>query len=62
MKKGIKASIIESNFESNLPNSYESQVVNKLVSTKLKNYDDIKKKEYLYRRGFKLDNLGEIYE
>ena len=62
LQKGIKASIIESNFESNLPSDYENQVVNKLVCSKLKSYDDIKKREYLYRRGFKLDNIGEIYE
>ena len=62
LQKGIKASIIEMNFESDLPSSYEYEVVNKLKMSKLKNYDDSKIREYLYRRGFKLDNLGEIYE
>lgn len=62
LQKGIKASIIESSFESDLPFEYEKDVVNKLISSKLKAYDDAKRKEYLYRRGFKLDNIGEMYE
>lgn len=62
LQKGIKASIIESSFESNLANEYENLVVNKLINSKLKDYDEQKRKEYLYRRGFKLDNIGEIYE
>lgn len=62
LQKSIKASIIETYFESDLPDNYEKLVINKLLSSKLKAYDDIKQKEYLYRRGFKLDNLGEIYE
>lgn len=62
LQKGIKASIIEEKFETELPFDYERNVVYKLVNGKLKNYDDIKKKEYLYRRGFKLDGLGEMYE
>lgn len=62
LQKGIKASIIEEKFETELPFDYERNVIYKLVNGKLKNYDDIKKKEYLYRRGFKLDGLGEMYE
>jgi len=62
LQKGVKASIIESTFESDLPSDYEAQVVNKLICSKLKDYDEIKKKEYLYRRGFKLDNISDIYE
>lgn len=62
LQKGIKTSIIESKFESNLPMDYESLVINKIISSKLRDYDEIKRREYLYRRGFKLDNLGEIYE
>lgn len=62
LQKGIKASIIEEKFETELPFDYERNVIYKLVNGKLKNYDDIKKKEYLYRRGFKLDVLGEMYE
>ncbi len=62
LQKGIKASIIDSEFETNLTSDYETNVINKLLSSKLKSYDDIKIKEYLYRRGFNLDNIGEIYE
>jgi len=62
LQKGIKASIIETYFESNLPSDYENQVVNKLNCSKLKCYDEQKKREYLYRRGFKLDNIFDIYE
>ena len=59
LQKGIKASIIDLEFENNLPDTYESDVIYKLVNGKLKDYDNIKKKEYIYRRGFSLDNLGE---
>ena len=62
MQKGVKASIIESSFESNLTSEYENLVVNKLINSKLKDYDEQTRREYLYRRGFKLDNIGEIYE
>lgn len=62
LQKGVKASIIEMNFESDLPSLYEKQVIDKLKTSKLKDCEEIKVKEYLYRRGFKLDNLGEIYE
>ena len=59
LQKGVKTSIIDSEFENNLPQSYEFNVVDKLLTGKLKDYDYIKKKEYLYRRGFSLDSLGE---
>lgn len=62
LQKGIKASIIDLEFDNNIPYSYESDVVNKLLNGKIKDYDNIKKKEYIYRRGFNLDNLGEIYD
>jgi len=59
LQKGVKASIIDLEFENKLPESYETDVINKLINGKLKDYDNIKKKEYIYRRGFSLDNLGE---
>ena len=62
LQKGIKASIIETCFESDLPSNYENQVVNRLVLSKLKTYDNQKRKEYLYRRGFNFDNISDIYE
>lgn len=62
LQKGIKASIIEEKFETDLPEDYERIVIEKLTHGKLKNYEDIKRKEYLYRKGFRFDNLGEMYE
>lgn len=62
LQKGIKTSIIEEKFETDLPDDYEILVISKLFNGKLKNYDELKKKEYLYRRGFKMDSLGEVYE
>ena len=62
LQKGIKASIIESTFESDLPSDYENQVVKKLTLSKLKAYDEQKRNEYLYRRRFKFDNISDIYE
>ena len=62
LQKGIKASIIEEKFETDLPEDYERRVIEKLTHGKLKNYEDIKRKEYLYRKGFRFDNLGEMYE
>lgn len=59
LQKGVKVSIIDSEFDNNLPESYELDVKNKLLSGKLKDYDSVKQREYLYRRGFSLDNLGE---
>ena len=59
LQKGVKISIIDSEFDNNLPNTYEFDVINKLVNGKLKDYDNIKQKEYLYRRGFSINNLGE---
>ena len=54
LQKGIKASIIEENIDYLKDSDYEERVVEKLVNGKLKSYDDIKKKTYLYRRGFKI--------
>ena len=34
---------------------YENLVIQKLLNTKLKSYDENKKRAYLYRRGFKLN-------
>lgn len=53
LQKGIKASIIEEKLQILQDSDYERNVVDKLVAGKLKSYDDLKKKSYLYRRGFK---------
>ncbi len=57
LQKGIKKDIIETKL-SKLENSdYETKLIDKLKSTKLKNMDDIKQKQYLYRRGLKLNDF-----
>lgn len=53
LQKGIKASIIEDKIELLLDNDYENRTVEKLLKGKLKSYEDIKQKAYLFRRGFK---------
>lgn len=54
LQKGIKSSIIDEKLEKLKENNYEKNTIEKLCTGKLKNYDDVKKKAYLYRRGFKL--------
>lgn len=61
LQKGIKKDIIEKKlgvFQDNFPD-YEKEIINKLLNSKLKNMEDLKKKQYLFRRGFK--NIS-IYE
>lgn len=52
LQKGLNISIIEEGMEEVLPDDYEEKVIEKLLLTKLKNYEEDKKKAYLYRRGF----------
>lgn len=54
LQKGIKSSIIDEKLEKLKESNYEKNTIEKLCTGKLKNYDDVKKKAYLYRRGFKL--------
>lgn len=54
LQKGVKASIIEREIEILKESDYESRVIDKLINGKLKSYDDVKQKNYLYRRGFKI--------
>ncbi len=54
LQKGIKASIIDEEIDSLKESDYEVQVVEKLLNGKLKSYDEIKQKSYLYRRGFRV--------
>lgn len=54
LQKGIKSSIIDESLEKLKESNYEKNTIEKLCMGKLKNYDDVKKKAYLYRRGFKL--------
>ena len=53
LQKGIDSSIIEENIVILEESNYEKDLKDKLMNTKLKEYDDNKTKMYLYRRGFK---------
>lgn len=53
LQKGVKASIIEQEIECLKESDYELRVIEKLNKGKIKSYDDIKKQNYLYRRGFR---------
>ena len=53
LQKGIKASIIDEEIDVLKETDYESKVVEKLFKGKLKSYDEMKQKNYLYRRVFK---------
>ena len=53
LKKGLDKCIIENKLEYLKDNNYEQKIIEKLLNSKLKNLDDLKKKQYLYRRGFK---------
>ena len=53
LQKGLDKCIIENKLEYLKDNNYEQKIIEKLINSKLKNLDDLKKKQYLYRRGFK---------
>ncbi len=55
LQKGIKKDIIEEKVQILYDDEYDEKVLGKLLNGKLKNFDDLKKKQYLYRRGLKLD-------
>ena len=57
LQKGINIDIIEKMICGFVPDEYEGKVVQRLLNGKLKNYEDIKKKEYLYRRGFEKTDI-----
>ena len=61
LQKGIKKDIIENKLELLYESDYEKDIVEKLLNNKLKNMEDLKKKQYLYRRGFKY-NTESDYE
>ena len=54
LQKGIKASIIEQEIDVLKETDYEHGVIDKLINGKLKSYDEVKQKNYLYRRGFRV--------
>lgn len=59
LQKGIKKDIIESKLENNLDDEYEIQIVSSIIKSKSKVLDELKLKNYLYRRGFKNINIEE---
>ncbi len=52
LQKGIKKDIIEKKLVFLSNTDYEKKLIQKLLDGKLKNMEEIKKKQYLYRRGF----------
>ena len=54
LQKGIKKDIIEEKISFLYDTDYEKKITEKLLSTKCKNMDPIRIKQYLYRRGLKL--------
>lgn len=53
LQKGIKRCIMEKNLQELHDSNYEELIVEHLLETKLKDYDDMKVANYIYRRGFK---------
>lgn len=53
LQKGIKKDIIEEKLQVLEASNYEHELVTKLLNGKLKNMEEIKQKQYLFRRGFK---------
>ncbi|MBQ8042629.1 MAG: RecX family transcriptional regulator [Clostridia bacterium] len=54
LQKGIKTSIMEQEIDVLKETDYEEKVIGKLIKGKLKSYDEMKQKNYLYRRGFRI--------
>lgn len=59
LQKGIKKDIIEAALFKLEDTNYEEDVVEKLINTKSKLLDDVKLKQYLYKRGFRKFNFEE---
>lgn len=53
MQKGINKNLLEEKLQNLADTDYEEKLVKKLLSSKLKQMEPLKKKQYLYRRGFK---------
>jgi len=61
LQKGIKKCIIEKKLEKLKNMDYEQKIIQKLLQGKLKNTETLKRKQYLYRRGFS-NGYGNILE
>lgn len=53
LQKGIERGIMDEEIQKLKDTNYEQKVVEYLLETKLKDYDDMKAANYIYRRGFK---------
>lgn len=53
IQKGINKNLLEEKLQNLADADYEEKLVKKLLSSKLKQMEPLKKKQYLYRRGFK---------
>ena len=56
LQKGINKYIIEEKIITLEDSDYDLKLTNKLISGKCKNMDKLKLKQYLYRRGLKLNS------
>ena len=56
LQKGIKKCIIEEKLIDLEESDYEKKLIQKLLNGKLKNMENLKQKQYLYRRGFKISS------
>lgn len=54
LQKGIKASIMDAEIDVLKDSDYEQKVIDKLLNGKIRSYDEVKQKNYLYRRGFRI--------
>lgn len=55
LQKGIKKDIIENEITILEDSNYDRKIYEKLMLTKCKDMEPIKQKQYLYRRGLKVD-------
>lgn len=53
--KGISRELLEEFVDEMYSTDYEKKVVDKLLNGKLSGFDEEKKKNYIYRRGFRLN-------
>src|SRR5574344_3134763 len=57
LQKGIKKDIIDKGIQIWYDEKYDERLIKKILETKCKNMEELKQKQYLYRRGFKLDSF-----
>lgn len=62
LQKGIKKCIIEEKLINLEETGYEEKLIKKLLNGKLKSMEEIKQRQYLYRRGFKINSDFINYE